>query len=123
MDDPTILTHVLTQCNSTAPKQRNTVNTFGVDTCQEFYRQNDEDMRNLLYIIQTNNRNLVGIQLMNVTIMAKKILSSMRKEFKTRNNYNAIYDAIELNVLDTDEIDTLVIKHNEWEDTYKTISA
>ena len=122
MDDPTILTHVLTQCNSTAPKQRNTVNTFGVDTCQEFYRQNDEDMRNLLYIIQTNNRNLVGIQLMNVTIMAKKILSSMRKEFKTRNNYNAIYDAIELNVLDTDEIDTLVIKHNEWEDTLKTIS-
>ena len=122
MDDPTILTHVLTQCNSTAPKQRNTVNTFGVDTCQEFSCQNDEDMRNLLHSIQTNNRNLVGIQLMNVTIMAKKILSSMRKEFKTRNNYNAIYDAIELNVLDTDEIDTLVIKHNEWEDTLKTIS-
>jgi len=59
--------------------QSNTVNTFAFDTCQELSRQNDEDVRNLWHSIQTNNRNLASIELVNVTATAKKRLNSLQK--------------------------------------------
>ena len=79
MDDPIILTHVLTYYGFTTSRQRHTVHTFGFDTCHELSRQNDEYMRNLWHSIQTNNRNLTGTRLVNATTTAKKRLSSLQK--------------------------------------------
>ena len=122
MDDAAAFLSALTQCGFTQPRQRTAVTTFGFSTCRELSNQNDDDLKNLWSSIQTNNRNLAVNQIVNVSAVAKKRLSSLRKEMKMRRNCNAEYDVGDINALTTNDINLLVNKHNAWEETLKSIS-